>query len=114
MARTLDEFRYHGRLNKPLLVLFGLILAVLLLNAFLHDPTNGYDAQDHRHYVQALADHWRLPTKAETGQYYSPPLPYTLPAALTALQLGLWKALKAAQLFNVILAAGLLVYMLKI
>lgn len=113
-SALLDGFRVRGRLSRALLGFFIVILLLLLLNAFLHDPTAGYDAQDHLHYVQSLAARWRLPEKAETGQYYSPPLPYLLPAALTALHLGLWKALKAAQFFNVLLAAGLLLYLLKI
>ncbi len=114
MAGLLEAFRDHGRLSKPLLALCGLVLALLLLNAFLHDPTTGYDAQDHLHYVESLAAHWRLPLKSETGQYYSPPLAYLLPAVLTSLQLGLWKALKLAQFFNVLLAAGTFVYLVRI
>src|SRR5512135_2277972 len=104
MPGILDGFRFRGRLNKPLLVLFAFIVLLLLLNAFLHDPTAGYDAEDHMHYVQTLATYGRLPVKSETGQYYSPPLPYILPAVLTALRFGLWKALKIAQFFNVLLA----------
>ncbi len=114
MSGVMDIFRSDGRINKPLLVLFCVILLLLLLNAFLHDPTTGYDAHDHLNYVQSLASHWRLPTKAETGQYYSPPLPYVLPALLTALHAGLWKALKFAQFFNALLAAALLYYLLKV
>ncbi len=114
MSGVLDIFRSHGRLNKPLLVLFCAILLLLLINAFLHDPTTGYDAHDHLNYVQSLATHGRLPTKAETGQYYSPPLPYALPALLTALHAGLWKALKFSQFFNALLAAALLYYLLKV
>ena len=110
----LDILRSRGRLNKPLLAIFILILSLLLLNAFLHDPTTGYDAQDHLHYVQSLASDWRLPSKAETGQYYSPPLPYFAPAVLTSLHFGLWKALKLAQFINVLLGAALLLYLLRI
>ena len=100
MGAILDVFRVNGRLNKPLVFLFFVIAALLLANALLHDPTSGYDANDHQNYVESLASHWRLPTKAESGQYYSPPLPYILPALLTALHTGLWKALKLAQFFN--------------
>ena len=114
MAGVLDILRSRGRLNKPLLAIFILILSLLLLNAFLHDPTTGYDAQDHLHYVQSLASDWRLPSKAETGQYYSPPLPYFAPAVLTSLHFGLWKALKLAQFINVLLGAALLLYLLRI
>ena len=114
MSGVLDGFRTRGRSQVPLLFAFLLILLILLVNAFLHDPTTGYDAQDHLHYVQALASDWRLPGQAETGQYYSPPLPYILPALLTALHFGLWKALKIAQFFNVLLAAGALLYLLRI
>jgi chlorobactene glucosyltransferase len=113
MSGVLDIFRERGRLSRPLLACFLAVLTLLVLNAFLHDPTAGYDAQDHLHYVQSLADHWRLPTKFETGQYYAPPLPYVLPALLTAFHAGIWKALKFAQLFNVLLAGGLMLYLLK-
>ncbi|HEX8990372.1 MAG TPA: glycosyltransferase family 2 protein [Anaerolineales bacterium] len=114
MSAVLDAFRSNGRLNKPLLTVFTLIAILLLINAFLHDPQAGYDAQDHLHYVLSLADSWQLPTRAQTGQYYSPPLPYFLPAVLTTLQLGLWKALKAGQLLNALLGIGLLYYLIRI
>ncbi len=114
MCRIVDVFRVRGRLSVPLLLLFASIFLILLINAFLHDPTAGYDAQDHIHYIQTLATYWRLPVKAETGQYYSPPLPYLLPAVLTSMHVGLWKALKLAQFFQALLAAGLMLYLLKI
>ena len=114
MPGALDVFRLRGRINKPLLLLYAVISGLVILNAFLHDPSAGYDAHDHLNYVESLASHWSLPTKLETGQYYSPPLPYVLPALLTSLNSGLWKALKFAQLFNALIAAVLLFYLLKI
>jgi len=114
LAELIEPFQHEGRLYKPLLFLYLLISALVLTNAILHDPRRGYDGKDHVNYIASLAADWRLPTKAETGQYYSPPLPYFLPALLTALQVGSWKALKFAQLINVLLAMGVLFYLLKI
>src|SRR5512143_1600907 len=84
-AELIEPFRHEGRLHKPLLILFMLVVALVLTNAILHDPRRGYDGKDHMNYIESLAMDWRLPTKAETGQYYSPPLPYGLPALLIAL-----------------------------
>lgn len=114
MVRYFGVFYDRGRLHKPLVALFVTIGCLLFLNAFLHNPYNGYDARDHMKYIEGLALHWRLPTRAETGQYYSPPLPYILPAFLTSIQAGLWKAAKLAQLVNAFLALGVLLYLLKI
>src|SRR5574341_1081350 len=94
ISKFFSPFYHRGRLDRILLAIYLLINALVLINA--------------------LASHWRLPTKAETGQYYSPPLPYILPAILTAAQIGLWKAVKLAQLINVLLAMGLTYYLLKI
>src|SRR5574341_960532 len=114
ISKFFSPFYHRGRLDRILLAIYLLINALVLINALLHNPYNGYDAHDHINYIEALASHWRLPTKAETGQYYSPPLPYILPAILTAAQIGLWKAVKLAQLINVLLAMGLTYYLLKI
>lgn len=73
---------------------------ILTYNALTYPPNVGYDATAHLRYVRTLAD-FRLPTYADTGEFFSPPLPY-LPAALgLALGAKLELALKLAQLFNV-------------
>lgn len=107
-------FRTKGPVDLPMALLIALVAGLLVMNALLHDPYSGYDANDHVRYVQALAANWQLPGRSVTGQYYAPPLPYVLPAMLTSLHVGLWKALKVAQLFNAVVALALLFYGLKI
>jgi hypothetical protein len=92
---------------RPLLVaacvaLNGLVLA----NAWLHDPTVGYDAFQHLGYAETLAT-GRLPTPADSNEFFSPPLPYALPAALMAAGMDPWHAVKGAQLLNVLFSIGL-------
>ncbi|HID52086.1 MAG TPA: hypothetical protein EYP41_08620 [Anaerolineae bacterium] len=61
------------------LALFFLINAVVLSNAIQHDPLVGYDAPDHAAYILTLAE-GRLPVLDDTVEFFSPPLPYILPA----------------------------------
>ena len=44
---------------------------------------------------------------ADSSEFFSPPLPYAMPAAAMALGVDPWHAAKAAQLFNVLLSIGL-------
>ena len=61
------------------LALFIFINAFVLSNAIRHDPLIGYDAPDHVAYILTLAE-GRLPTLGDTVEFFSPPLPYALPA----------------------------------
>jgi 4-amino-4-deoxy-L-arabinose transferase-like glycosyltransferase len=71
-------FFNEKRLDVPLLGLFVLINLIVAINAFLHNPKIGYDAVHHLTYVQILSD--RLPTSQDTPEFFSPPLPYVIPA----------------------------------
>ena len=66
------------KLDLPLLGLFVLINLIVFINAVLHNPKIGYDAVHHLTYLQVLFD--RLPTQQDTPEFFSPPLPYILPA----------------------------------
>ncbi len=114
LSHFLAPFRFQGWLDKILLAVCLLVSGLVFVNAFLHNPYYGYDAHDHINYVISLSSNGRLPVKAETGQYYSPPLPYVFPALLVDLHAGLWKALKLAQFLNALLAVGVIYYLLKI
>lgn len=115
LQEAVSPFYYNGRLNKPLVFLFILINVLVLANAILHDPYQGYDAGDHIHYIKALAINKEIPTCAESAQCYIPPLAYMLPAIILATgRINLWEAAKFAQLVNVILSLGLTYYVLKI
>ncbi len=115
LADTLTPFRQAGRPNWPVVAIFVLINGLVLTNAILHDPRQGYDAADHLNYIKALATKHAIPSCAETGQCYVPPLPYLLPAILlSAGRLTLLQAARLAQLFDVILSCGLTYYLLRI
>lgn len=49
-----------------------------MLNAFSHDPRIGYDAEFYITYIEILPE--RLPLETETDEYFSPPLPFFIPA----------------------------------
>ena len=66
------------KLDLPLLGLFVLINLIVLINALVHNPKIGYDAVHHLTYLQVLFD--RLPAQQDTPEFFSPPLPYILPA----------------------------------
>ena len=65
------------QLNYIISVIAVLINVIVITNSIVHDPLIGYDADSHLDYITVVADH--LPTKSESGEYYSPPLPYIIP-----------------------------------
>jgi 4-amino-4-deoxy-L-arabinose transferase-like glycosyltransferase len=88
-----------------LIVVCAVLNGIVLLNACLHDPSVGYDAHQHLAYAETLAS-GRLPTPGDSLEFFSPPLPYSVPAVLMALGLDLERAAAGAQLFNVLLSVG--------
>ncbi len=97
----------------PLLV-FIFIQAVLAFDVALHDPTVGYDSGAHLHYLATLA-HFELPDRSQTIEFFSPPLPYAVPAMAQAIGgLSNWWAGKIGQLMNLIFSIGLCWCVLKI
>jgi len=75
-----DLFLYHGRIDRPLLALFLVINALVMVNNILHDPVVGYDGADHLRYVRVLP--YRLPGPEDTREFFSTPLPYFLPSLI--------------------------------
>src|SRR6266550_9324002 len=109
-----SPFRSVKGLNKPLLVVFLSLNSFVMLNACLHDPFVGYDVGEHLKYIETLAK-MRLPTVTDTAEFYSPPLPYVLPALVAgAGAKDLWWPTKVGQLLNVLLSLALTFYLLKI
>lgn len=117
-------FMVNGHRDTPLLLLFLLINVLMSINVVLHHPMIGYDAVAHLRYVQALAE-FRLPTAADTKEFFLPPLPYVLGAiahhfiapwctaagigegwGITAIPPCLVVAGKVAQLQNIPLSLG--------
>ena len=107
-------FSIAGRPCPPLILLFLFINGLVLLNALLHDPQVGYDAHHHLRYLSALAS-GRLVTPEDSSEFFSPPLPYLLPAAWMALTpVPLYWAAKSGQLLNVLLSLATTLYVLRI
>lgn len=93
---------------------FVAIQAVVLFNAIFHEPTIGYDAPAHLAYVKTLSE-FRLPIAADTYEFFSPPLPYLLPAAaLGSGWLSPWAAAKGGQLLNLLYSCLLCLSLMRI
>jgi hypothetical protein len=86
---------------------------VALWNAGRYPVGYGYDAIWHERYADFLIHHHALPTRADTLEYYSPPLYYALAGAAdwVGTQLGLGEPHRLAVLLNVpcLVATALLV-----
>ncbi len=54
-----------------------IIIALVGVNSIIHDPIVGYDADAHLDYLAVVGNH--LPSEIESGEFFSPPLPYYLP-----------------------------------
>lgn len=109
--------RIYSTDNRPDFLLIALniiIVMIAMLNARLHPPEVNYDGGDHIKNVSIYAE-GRLPSMNESKEFFSPPLPYLLPAILTGMQsLTLYKSLKIAQFLNVVLLIGLIFFSLHI
>ena len=77
-SRLQAPFLRRGKVDKLLLSLFLAINLLVLTNSVLHNPEIGYDGTEHLKYIQALP--YRLPTEADTREFFSAPLPYFLPS----------------------------------
>jgi hypothetical protein len=110
VRRLLDRLKRDRLLAAACLVLNTLVF----VNAYLHDPAVGYDAHQHAKYVLTLSE-GRLPLRGDTGEFFSPPLPYLAPALLLrTLHLDLHEALKGAQVVNALLSLGITFVLLEI
>jgi hypothetical protein len=106
-----EIFETNGKLNRMVLLLFGVISAIVLVNAILHEPTIQFDGSEHFGYFTTLAE-GRLPGPRDTRGFFWPPLPYAFPALLKFLGLDEWWCAKFAQTLNVVLSMGVLVFLL--
>src|SRR5215813_6401468 len=105
--------RAGSSVDTPLMLVFSVINGLVLINACLHDPRVGYDADMHLAYIQALSQ-LRLVVPGDSTEFFSPPLPYVLPALLMSLTgVKVFWAAKFAQFLNVCLSAGLTFYLIK-
>ncbi|MEM7769109.1 MAG: hypothetical protein AAF327_01200 [Cyanobacteria bacterium P01_A01_bin.37] len=109
-----DPFHEKKRLNVALLLIYSVINGLVFFNAWHHDSAIGYDAYAHTDYIEAFAQ-LRLVTPEDSYEFFSPPLPYVIPAwAIAFGNVTVERAEKIAQLFNVLLSLGLTYFLLKI
>ena len=103
------------------LALLVAINGLVLLNAVLHDPRVNWDGSQHGAYIRSLAN-GRLPSPSDSREFFSPPLPYLVPAAVHAAatsagadeRLSLGLSIKAGQLLNVVLSVVLTVSIVRL
>ncbi len=130
IQRFLNLFRYDGRIDPIILTLCLVINVIVLANAILHYPKVGYDVVENLNYIQVLPD--RLPSYADTSEFFSPPLPFFLASRFDAIceqhapdALRIYNGLnysntcrlydgKFAQGFNVLLSIGTTILLLMI
>ncbi len=115
LATLLAPFQTARGLSIRLILLFIFINGLVLFNALLHAPEANYDGVEHFRYIEALAQQNRLPNLEDSKEYFSPPLPYLLPAAiLQNFTASLWAAAKIGQFLNVVLSLIVTYTLIKI
>jgi hypothetical protein len=113
LAAFVDPFRSEKGFDIRLILVFGVMNGLVLVNACLHDPRIGYDAIANLDYIQALS-RLHLVTPFDSYEFFSPPLPYGFPAlAITITGMELFWAAKLAQYLNVFLSVGSTLYLIK-
>ena len=80
-------FRHDGKTDWLVVVLFAAINLLVIINAIWHHPKIGYDVEGYLTYIQVLLHH--LPQPADTGEFFSPPLPFFLPSLFDKLCAGI-------------------------
>lgn len=75
----MKPFAHGGKINRVLLALFVGVNVLAVSNMVRHNSELAYDAEDHFLYSVILSQ-GRLPTEAETNQFFAPPLAYVFPS----------------------------------
>jgi hypothetical protein len=113
LTALVEPFRSGNGFNIGLILAFGVINGLVLVNAALHDPRIGYDAGAHLKYIRALSG-LHLVTAEDSYEFFSPPLPYAIPALMIAITgMSTLGAAKLAQYLNVLLSIGSTLYLIK-
>ena len=113
MPDFLSVFRSEGKLSRLLLIMYLAINTLVLVNVSLHSPFVGYDIPEHLKSITALSQ-YHLATRLESREFFSPPLPYIIPAIAMILGASLWWAGKVGQIVNIFLSLGLTYSLLRI
>ena len=74
-------FMVSNSVHMGLVGLFVAVNSLVAFNVFHHNPIRAYDAHGHYRNVAAYAE-GRLPTPADSVQFYSSPLPYLIPTVV--------------------------------
>ncbi len=115
MTKILHPFKYRGKWDHLLVTVFLFINGLVAVNAVLHDPYVGYDIRDHLNMIRVLSEEHHWPTAEQSREFYSPPIPYLLPALFKdLLGTNLLRAAKFGQLVNLFLSIGVTYLLLKI
>ncbi|HLF90629.1 MAG TPA: hypothetical protein VI451_16910 [Anaerolineales bacterium] len=114
ITSLIAPFQTTKGISARLLFLFIGVNSLVLLNVILHAPDANYDGKEHFRYIETIAN-GRLPNFEDSEEFFSPPLPYLLPAqVLQAESSSMWAAAKWGQVLNVILSIGVTYTLLKI
>jgi hypothetical protein len=109
-----EPFTTNTRIDVRPVAVFLVINGLVFVNACLHDPTIGYDNRSFFNYIETLSN-LRLVTSHDSREFFSPPLPFALPALLMATSgMDIVPAVKVGQFLNVGLSLGLTWYLLKV
>jgi hypothetical protein len=100
-------------LRWAVIAAYVLINSVVFYNARRHDPGVGYDSDAHLHYLMAMSQ-GRLPTDKDSGEFFSPPLPYVPGAVAMAMGKPAECAFKIAQYAQVIYSLVLTFFLLQL
>ena len=82
------KFKNYEKVIFYILILF--VSFILVFNIFNYDPIQGYDAEAHHEYINNFFSMF-IPGKSDsltssfTREYFSPPLPYFVPATIGAI-----------------------------
>jgi 4-amino-4-deoxy-L-arabinose transferase-like glycosyltransferase len=113
-ATLLEPFRTGPRIDLRLLGAYILINGLVLVNAYFHDPWIGYDSSYYFSYIRVLSE-GRLVTRQESREFFSPPLPFAIPAVLMATTgMDVAHSVRFGQALNVVLSVCLTWYLLKV
>ena len=102
---------FRGRPDPVLIGLLVMMNGLVLFNTVVYEPNFPSDASEFKRYTTVLAE-GRLPDRTETREFFTPPLPFVLPAALLAAGVENATAMKLGQNVNVLYSAALLVVVL--
>ena len=103
-----------GRYGRPALALLGLLALIAAWNVVRYPPGLGYDAVDHIAYARGILDGQGFPDGI--GEYYTPPLFYTVAAGAIWLgeTLGLGEPLRVVQFVDAALLLATAVLVLEL